>query len=180
MTEDEQQVTLGSLQQGAAALREALDGVSDDQAQRIPGPGRWSMLQCVEHIALTEDALFSAILSAEAAPAPLIHTGREERIAARGADRSRPVESPEGVRPRGSFSSSHQALRHFLASRENTLRYAATHLREDLRCRVTTHPLLGVVNVFEVLLLMAVHVQRHVGQINQIRAELASSALETF
>lgn len=180
MTEEEIQSTLRSLEQGATSLREALGAVSDEQARRIPGPGRWSILQCVEHIALTEDFLFSAILSAETASAPLIHPGREERIAARGADRSRPVESPEGVRPRASFSSSNQAMRHFLASREKTVQYAAAHLCEDPRCRVTSHPLFGAVNVFEVLLLMAVHAQRHVGQINQIWAELASSALETL
>jgi hypothetical protein len=172
MTEEEIQATLGSLQKGPADLQRALNGVSREQAQRIPALGRWSILQCVEHIALTEDFLFSSIASAKSAASPFINADRESRIVARGADRSRPVEAPESVRPCGRFSSADQALRHFLDGREESLRYAAAHLHQDLRCRITSHPLFGAVNVYEVLLLMAVHVQRHVNQIHEIRAEL--------
>jgi hypothetical protein len=173
MTEEETQATLDSLQQGASALQAALTGVGEAMAQRVPGPGRWSILQCVEHIALTEDFLFASIVSANAATTPLVNTDREARIATRGADRSRHVEAPEGVRPRGSFHSTDQALRHFLDCREMTLEYVDAHSTEDLRCLVTSHPLFGAMNVYEVLLLMAVHVQRHVSQTQEIKGELS-------
>jgi len=173
MTEEESRATLASLQQGATALRDVLNGVSEAMAQRAPALGRWSIQQVVEHIALTEDFLLASIASASKASAPILNPGREARIMARGADRSRPVEAPEAVLPRGRFSSAGEALRHFLDRREKTLHYAASHLDQDLRCLVTSHPIFGEVNAFEVLLLMAVHVQRHVGQIVEIRAELS-------
>jgi hypothetical protein len=173
MTEEETQVTIGSLRQGAFALCDALSGFSDELAQRVPAPGRWSILQCVEHIALTEDFLFASIAAAETAPVPLLNARREAAFLSRGADRTRPVDSPQDVLPRGGFSSVDQAMRHFLASREKTLLYASANAGADLRCLVTSHPLFGAVNVYEVLLLMAVHVQRHIRQIEEIRTDLS-------
>ena len=41
---------------------------------------------------------------------------------------------------------------------------------EDLRSKLTTHPLLGPVNYHEVLILMVVHPERHAKQIDEARA----------
>jgi len=169
MTEEEAQAILGSLRKGAEAIKEALSDVDDERSHRNPGPGRWSVQEVVEHIALTEDFLFSSITQAESHGSPLLNLEREGRIATRGADRSRRIESPEGVRPRNTFCDTRTAMQHFLASREKTLQYVAAHLSEDLRCKVTSHPLFGAVNVYEVLLLMAMHVLRHVSQIEKIK-----------
>jgi len=163
----------GALRKGAEGLQKVLSDVDVERSQRIPGPDRWSVQEVVEHIALTEDFLFSSIMLAEASAFPLLNAGREVAIATRGANRSRRVESPEGVRPRNTFCSAQDAMQHFLASREKTLQYAAAHLSEDLRCKVTSHPLFGAVNVYEVLWLMAMHVLRHVNQIEEIKSTLS-------
>lgn len=173
MTQEETQAVLGPLAQGAEELRRVLRDVDDETAQLVPGPGRWSVQEVVEHIALVEDFLFSSIAQAETSTSPLVNLEREARIATRGTDRSRHVESPEGVRPRIAFQKIGEAARYFNASREKTLQYAAEHLPEDLRCKLTSHPIFGEVNVYEVLLLMAVHVLRHVRQIEEIKASLS-------
>lgn len=101
----------------------------------------------------------------------MISEFKEAGIRARGADRTRPAVSPEAVRPTGRFASLSDALRHFLASRAETIRYVE-NCCEDLGSMLTTQPLLGPVNCQETLLLIVVHPERHAQQIDEIRAAL--------
>jgi hypothetical protein len=52
------------LQIGREALQAALDGVDEQLAVCSPGPGRWSILECVEHLAVAEEFLFSRLTKA--------------------------------------------------------------------------------------------------------------------
>jgi len=62
-------------------------------------------------------------------------------------------------------------LQGFLAARERTIRFVE-NCNEDLRAQSTTHPILGTVNCYEVLLMIAVHPHRHAKQIAEIKAAL--------
>ena len=175
MTEQEELGVLDSLEKGPVALLEALSGVTAELGSRPPGPGKWSILECVEHVALSEDFLFSRILAADQADSPLVDEAREARIVARGVDRSRPAKAPEVACPRGTFSTLQDAVQHLLASRAQNLQFAREHAREDLRCRIASVPPFGAVNSYEVLLLMAAHLFRHAKQIEEIKAALKQS-----
>jgi hypothetical protein len=173
MTERESQQILASLEKGSEALLGALRGVTDESAIRIPGPGKWSILQCVEHVAIAEDYLFSLITASTHSEMPFINQQREVFIATRGTDRSNRRDSPPETLPRGRFSTLHEALQGFLASRERTIKFVDT-TKEDLRSLITSHPLLGTANCHEVLLLMAVHPARHAQQIEESKTATAS------
>jgi hypothetical protein len=160
---------LDALRRSRQSFLGALNGVTEDLAARSPGANRWSILQCAEHVAVSEDYLFSLITQAKGAEVPVVNKSREAVILARGADRSRPGVSPEAVRPTGRFSTLTDAVLHFLASRDETIRFVES-CAEDLRSKLTTHPLLGPVNCHEVLLLMVVHPERHAMQIDEVRA----------
>ena len=172
MREEERQATLASLEQGSAALLDALHGVADESAMRVPGPGRWTILQCTEHVAVAENHLFSMITASKQSETPLINEKKEALILTFGADRSTRRESPEAAKPTGRFSTLSEAIQHFLAGRERTIQFVKTN-NEDLRSRITTHPLMGTVNCHEILLLMAVHPARHAKQIEEIKAATA-------
>jgi len=172
MREEERQAILASLNQGTAALLDALFGVTEEFAVRIPSPGRWTILQCAEHVAVAEDYLFSLITASKQTEAPLINERREALILARGADRSSKRDSPPDALPRGSYATLHEALQGFLAGRERTIQFVNTN-KEDLRSWITSHPLMGTVSCHEILLLMAVHPARHAKQIEEIKAATA-------
>jgi hypothetical protein len=172
MDKQEQIEILNALRCGQQVFLEALDGITEALAAKRPGPERWSALECVEHVAVSEDFLLSLIMQAEHAGAPAINKLREAGILARGADRARPSVSPDAVRPAGRFANLSDAVRHFLASRAETIRYVE-NCSEDLRSMLTTHPLLGPVNCQETLLLIVVHTQRHARQLDEIRSTLA-------
>jgi uncharacterized damage-inducible protein DinB len=173
MTEQDKQVILASLEKGSAELYAALEGVTEELAERVPGVGGWSVLQCVEHVATVEAVLFSLIQGAQPADGATVHAQREAMILARGADRTNKRESPEAALPQGRFATLQEALKSFQASRARTVEFIRAN-EEDLRARVAVHPLMGPLNCHEFLLLMAVHPARHARQIEEIQQSLCS------
>ena len=139
----DKEAILAEPQRGQAALLHALKDVPEDVAGRAPGPGKWSILEW-----------------------------RGALITARGADRTTRMLSPGAGRPTGRFSTLREATEHFLSTRGRTLGFVE-NANEDLRCRLTTHPLLGAVNCYEMLLVIAVHPRRHALQVEEIKAALA-------
>jgi hypothetical protein len=172
MDATEKQQMLALLEQGRESLLGALDGVNGEFAVRLPGPGKWSILGCVEHLAISEDYLFAQIDAAIPSETPLISPLREARMLERGTDRSWRIESPEQGHPQGRFPTLPAALEHFLESRRRTIDFVEAN-HEDLRSRMTWHPILGTANSYEMLLSIGVHCLRHVKQIEEIKAELA-------
>ncbi len=172
MTELERQQILASLEQGRTALLKALQGVSEEMAARSPAPGSWSILGCVEHLVISEDYLFQQIVTSERSPSPLINEKREAVMPIRGLDRKWRMESPPEGCPSGRFPTLSEAVKQFLVYRERTVQFVHDN-QEDLRCRITSHPIMGTVNCHEMLLSIAVHCLRHVKQIEEAKAALA-------
>jgi uncharacterized damage-inducible protein DinB len=168
---------------GRDALETALAGVDDALASRKP-PSRdpstpesslaWSILDCVEHMVLSEQYLLSRLRIAQLSTDPP-HPSREARIAARAADRSRPIEAPSASQPTGRYPGLGEALDAFDAVRAETLEYVE-NLNDDPRSLTTDHPLFpGPVTCYETLLMMAAHPARHAQQILEIRRALESA-----
>jgi len=172
MEAKERQEILALLEQGRNALPAAVNGVNSEIASRIPGPGKWSILGCVEHIAASEDYMFSQIGKAATPQTPIVNREREAKMLARGTDRSRRIESPPEGQPTGAFPTLEAAVAHFLKSRDRTIAFVRD-CQEDLRARATWHPILKDANCHEMLLSIGLHVLRHVKQIDEIKAELA-------
>jgi uncharacterized damage-inducible protein DinB len=149
--------------------------VDDSLARRKPVSGGWSILECVEHVAVAERFLLSRLTGASLSEQPPENQAREKWLAARAADRSRPIESPEEGRPAGRFERLSEALGDFERTRTETVRFVE-EFADELRFRLTDHPLIpGPVNRMEILLLVAAHPARHAKQIAQTRAGLAAA-----
>jgi hypothetical protein len=174
MNAQEKRRMLALLEEGKRALLESLRGVTPQAALRAPSPEKWSILDCVEHVAVAEDYLLSQIRSATFSENPSILPQRETLLAERALNRSLRFESPEALRPAGRFPSVAEALEHFLATREHTVEFVRGD-RGDARRRVTSHPLIGPANCREMLLLMAMHPKRHAEQIVDIKTALESA-----
>ena len=144
-------------------------GLNEDLAVRAPEHGRWSVLECVEHLVLVEDYLLAQIISAQnnasqPSDAPVGSRMRENSILKRGADRSRALEAPEVARPTGRFPTLAEAIEAFVKSRDQTIHSRTAH-----------HPLIGPVNCYETLLIMAIHPHRHAQQIREIRDTVSAA-----
>ena len=101
-------------------------------------------------------------------PSAAIPPGREALIRTRAADRSRKVPAPEAAVPAGRYGTLAEALAAFEEARTRTVAYVEA-CDEDLRAKVTTHPILKAVTCHETLLMMAAHPERHAKQVIEIR-----------
>jgi hypothetical protein len=112
---------LENLKAGREAFLEALSDVTEELARRSPGPGKWSVFECVEHVATAEEYLLAQIMSAKLAEIPMINIAREALIMKRGMDRRRRFDAPEDAKPRNRFATLKEALAHFESTREKTI-----------------------------------------------------------
>ena len=77
----EKEKLLADLESGRQALLDILRGVTEDVAERIPAPGRWSILECVEHLRskLTSHPIIGSINCHEALLMIVVHPHRHAK-----------------------------------------------------------------------------------------------------
>jgi DinB superfamily len=165
---------LRMLTEGDAALRAALSGISNPQATQRPIEGGWSMLDCVEHVAVTERALLDGVRNATPADGSQHNPVREAKILDRALDRARFIAAPDAVVPAGRLATLAEALVAFEAARAETIR-CVEGFEGDPRSWITPHPLVRTpVNCYEMFLMIALHPKRHAQQIALTRAVVAA------
>ncbi len=149
----------------------ALAGLSESQAKLRPDPERWSVLDCVEHVATVEERFLGWLEAAEKLDAPRVDKEKEVGLTARVPDRSTRVKAPDAVLPVGRFTSLAQAVEQFNAARTRCIQFA-DYRSDDLYCLTSAHPRFGPVNGVELLIIIAGHSRRHAQQIREARAAL--------
>ena len=82
----------------------AVAGLTESQAKVRPDPERWSVLDCVEHVATVEERFLGWLEKAEKLDAPRVDKEKEAGLMARVPDRSTRVKAPEAVVPTGRFT----------------------------------------------------------------------------
>jgi DinB superfamily len=152
-------------------LLESAEGLTDEQARMRPAEDRWTVLECVEHVGLVEDVMFSAVTTKMAPEEPPADRSREQEIIRRATNRSQKIGAPEIVSPGGKFATLSEALEHFERSRARTIEYVES-CDSDLRSVAATHPVLGKATGQEFMLILALHPARHALQILELREAL--------
>jgi len=149
----------------------AVSGLSDTQMHFKPAPDRWSVAECLEHIALAEDFLFMNVtgnIAKAPAPAPDRDNAKiDAMVLAMIPDRSHKAQAPPQLVPSGRWTPK-ETLDHFLASREKTIDFMKTS--PDLRNHVADSPLGQPLDGYEWLLFIGAHSKRHTEQIEEVKA----------
>ena len=143
----------------------SLKGVSEEDAHFSPGPGQWNILQVAEHVATAERQML-ALWAKTATPGGSPREKDEMLIAAQG-DRNKKNPAPDRSMPMGRFKSLADAESAFLVNRDASM--SALAEAEGLRERIVNHPLAGVIDGYQLFLIMALHPQRHVYQVEEIK-----------
>jgi hypothetical protein len=169
MTDSEREFATKQLLEGRDAVVRAIADLSDAQLQFKAQPDDWSIADCVNHIALAEDLMFALVTNGVANPNGVpLDLAKDGRMVAAIVDRSRKVSAPPAVRPHGHFASAAEAAVRFRDTRERALAYTRS-CTEDLRRLFTRHPVLGEIDCYRCLLLLALHPARHAAQIEEIK-----------
>jgi hypothetical protein len=176
LSQAERDLLISHLEKSRANLEQATTGLSPAQWTFKPGVFRWSVAECVEHIALAEDFLFSILnervmkAPAPTAPKDPIEAGKADQgILNLGIDRSSRFQAPEPTRPKHQAATPQELLKRFYASRSRTLDFARS--TQDLRAHCAETPLGKCTDGYQWLLLMTAHSERHTRQLLEVKAD---------
>jgi len=171
MAPEERSEIVQVLEDSRKVFNDAAGGLSESQASTSPAEGRWSVLQCVEHVTTVEERFLGFLEQAGRLDSPVIDSNKEADLMARVTDRTARAMAPEPVRPSGRFNSLAEAVAGFNAARTRTISYA-TERAAELSAMACQHPRFGPMNGRELCMIIAGHARRHAEQIREVRAAL--------
>jgi hypothetical protein len=158
------------LEDGRLFVVDAVRDLSTEHAKTKPGPERWSVLECMEHIVIVEERFMGWIISGREI-SPDASFEKETRLANMVVDRSVKVTAPEAARPDGRFQTIDEAVEAFNAARDRTARMVEERGAELYKVGIT-HPRFGDMNGVELVHLLTGHAKRHAAQIREVRESL--------
>lgn len=161
-------------QQLSAALRKSrevylrcLKDVTESASLARLSEESWSILEIAEHVAVAEHGMFRAVeMGTDKTSEP--EYGADADIVRRGLNREVRSQAPERSRPKGRWKTLAEAVDAFEKSREKTLDFVENS-GKDPRKIESVHPLFGSIDGHQILLIMAVHAERHTAQIEDIK-----------
>jgi hypothetical protein len=176
LTQVERDRAIAEFEGSRQAFLDATKGLSPEQWKFKSAPDRWSVAECAEHIALSENFIFGVISNITKSP-----TTPEKRDAAKGKDelilkimqdRSHKATAPEPIDPVKRPMSPEDSMKLFLESRGHTIEYVKT-TQDDLRDHFYDHPApaIGTLDGYQWLLLISGHTRRHTAQILEVKAD---------
>jgi len=174
MAPQEKTEIVQNLERSREEFLASVAGLTEAQAKARPDPERWSVLDCVEHVAFVEERFFGWLEKAEKLDSPRRDREKEIRLMTMVPDRSVRVKAPEAVIPTGRFASLEQAIAQFNARRTRSVQFAEER-STDLYSLAAEHPRFGSVNALELLIITAGHSRRHAEQIRETRAAFEQS-----
>jgi len=184
LTAAERAFLAGHLERTLGVFDAAVKGVTEAQAKFKETPERWSILEVAEHIAATEDFLFGyatgAILKSPAKPALAARTPAQIQAGDEGmlvavVDRSKKAQAPEPAKPAGRYATLAAATGAFHEKRAKVMEYVKT-THDGLRSHGAAGPTGQVSDAYQYLLMIAAHTERHVLQMNQVKADASYPA----
>jgi hypothetical protein len=174
LTDADRTALVTELQASQQAVVDTVKGLTPEQMTFKPGPDRWSVAECVEHLAATEPMLFGFIQGKVLKTAPASEadrakaSGKDTGIMTMVTDRSKKFQAPAEIRPTGRWTGKDALLKAFEDARAKTIDWAKT-TQDDLRAHVMSGPG-GELDGFQWIMYLSGHSRRHLGQIKEVMA----------
>jgi DinB superfamily len=165
----------GQLQISYDKLNTAIAKLNTAQLNFKPSEKKWSIAECIEHVTLAE-LRFPEIVKEEITkiPNPAFREKiriSDDEIKPKMLSKSWKAKSPEIFKPSGKFASIEETISTFRKQRQQTIAYINS-TDDDLRNHFWKHPLTGHIDLYQTLLLMSAHLERHVEQIESIKSNM--------
>lgn len=174
LTEKERKYANDFLRETQQKLESNVSKLSETQLKFRTAPDRWSVEDCIKHIAMTEQGLWhmtDSIINGNANPEKRSEIkATDEQIIQMIADRSKKAQAPESLKPENTpFKSASEALESFKASRQKLIDYV-NKTDKDLRNHVAQLPF-GSFDTYQMILFIGAHSKRHTLQIEEVMAD---------
>jgi uncharacterized damage-inducible protein DinB len=174
LSQHDRDLGVGQMRTSRKMFIDALAQVSTAQWNFKPAPDRWSVGEIAEHIALSEDMIFSLITGeivknpadpAKRAAPPVTDAYVHER----DLDRSHKAKAPDYLVPTHRWKDKDELSAAFLKSRDRSIAYLQA-TREDLRVHFQPSPI-GTLDAFQWFLFMSSHTERHLKQMEEVKLD---------
>lgn len=175
LTQHDRDFAVASMQASRKLFLDSVAGLSPEQWNFKAAPDRWSIAECAEHIALSEDFI-PGMIKNRIMKTPVTPEQRagvkvtDQEILDKTPDRSQKFKAPEPIAPKKTFAEPDQAVTRFKESREKDIEYIET-TQDDLRDHFFPHPAFGPLDAYQWFLLVSAHTERHTLQILEVKAD---------
>lgn len=169
--QDEKEFLLNYYTESQQLLLENVQGLSEAQMNYKPSEEEWSINEILEHVILTEKALFNSsqellLLAANPERKEEIKMSDQDFLDGMTNRNSKFKTTPE-LEPSGVYNNSEDALREFRAQRDEITRFISNSSQE-LRDYISDSPF-GPMDSYQTFLFIAGHTNRHVQQIEEVK-----------
>ncbi len=151
---------------------DATKDLSPAQWNFKPAPDRWSVAECMEHIAAAEDYIrgmvVEKVMLAPAVPGRDV-VAIDAAIIANVPARTTKRQAPDEIKPSNRFGSPQGSIDHFVESRAKTEEFVKN--TPGLRDHAADSPAGTKWDAYEFVLLIAAHSERHTNQIKEVKAD---------
>jgi uncharacterized damage-inducible protein DinB len=172
VTQAEKDKALAYLESTKKDVLDATKNLSPEQWNFKAAPDRWSIAECMEHIAAAEDyirgAVETGVMKAPAVPGRDI-AAIDAGIIANVPERKNKLQAPEAIKPTNRFGSPQASVDHFVESRATTENFLRS--TPGLRDHAADSPTGQKWDAYEFILLIAAHSERHTNQIKEVKAD---------
>ncbi len=172
LTNAERESAINHLTESLADIEKTVHGLSEAQLNFKASDEAWSIAECIEHIAISETALFGIVEGSLQNEPDSSLRGEvkmtDEQIVGFIEDRSTRVKTQQPFEPTNKFESYEGSLKAFSTKRAENIKFVKTS-EEDLRNRYFDFPF-GKLDSYQVVLFISGHSIRHLKQIKEVMA----------
>ncbi len=173
LSDDERKMAVKHLTETSEHMFKVLKGLNEEQLNFKSEEGAWSIAECVEHLAISENAFGGLIQKTVAAgPNPALKDSvkmKDEELLGIITNRDHKVKTREPFEPTGKFGSHEATTKAFMDKRSEHIAYIGS-TEDDLRNRFSNDLPFGTIDGFQLVLFMSGHTERHVKQMEEVMA----------
>ncbi|HEU5291591.1 MAG TPA: DinB family protein [Cyclobacteriaceae bacterium] len=171
LTKDERKLAQDELKKTKENFLKSLKGLSKEQLNFKSSPTSWSIAECAEHIAISENNLWAALEGSLKSAADPSRRGEvkssDTDVLSMITSRANKVKTQEAFEPKG--ATVEQSIKDFTAKRDSHSDFVKT-TKEDLRNRYVVFPWITL-DSYQLILFMSGHTARHTAQIEEVKAD---------
>lgn len=147
-------------------ILQSIAPLSDDQLNKVPEEGKWSIAQVLEHLYLMETNTVDAILETLSIDEYIPTTSKPIRNI---LDRTVKRVAPDDLTPSNKYQSFEEIKNKLENSRERLLKSIEGVSEEDLEQKSFIHRKYGLLSIRQWVSLIGYHEERHLKQIEEIK-----------
>lgn len=171
LSDADRTMLLTQLTQTRNHLIKTLEGLTSAQLHFKASENSWSIIECVEHLALTEEMFLKTVHKSVAeGPKPELRDSlvfTDDQIMPMIVDRSNKVKTAQPFEPSGKFGSPDETVEALLNTRTELMEYVM-NTDDDLRNCFNSDLPFGTVDGVQLIVFIAGHAERHILQMEEV------------